>query len=176
MKILFDGIPLERMSVSMTMNGAVLPVLAMYIVAAEEQAWVIGEPDLVIVSGLTIEGGLVVKELREAGYDGVEVMGSEGYFLNQFLVTHTNRRTDRWGGTYEKRLTFPVEVLRRIRLAVGDDCARVVASARDVPCAGDADHRRWGRALVCRAIPKLPRRVVSPARYGAVPEARTGMR
>ncbi|MEO0692022.1 MAG: NADPH-dependent 2,4-dienoyl-CoA reductase, partial [Pseudomonadota bacterium] len=41
---------------------------------------------------------------REAGYDGVEVMGSEGYFLNQFLVTHTNRREDRWGGSYENRM------------------------------------------------------------------------
>jgi 2,4-dienoyl-CoA reductase (NADPH2) len=49
---------------------------------------------------------------REAGYDGVEVMGSEGYFLNQFLVTHTNRRTDRWGGAYENRMRLPVEVVR----------------------------------------------------------------
>jgi len=58
---------------------------------------------------------------REAGYDGVEVMGSEGYFLNQFLVTHTNRREDRWGGSYENRMRLPVEVLRRVRAAVGDD-------------------------------------------------------
>ena len=58
---------------------------------------------------------------REAGYDGVEVMGSEGYFLNQFLVTHTNRRTDRWGGSYENRMRLPLEVLRRVRAAVGDD-------------------------------------------------------
>jgi 2,4-dienoyl-CoA reductase (NADPH2) len=58
---------------------------------------------------------------REAGYDGVEVMGSEGYFLNQFLVTHTNRRTDRWGGTYENRMRLPVEVVRRVRAAVGRD-------------------------------------------------------
>ncbi len=43
----------------------------------------------------------------QAGYDGVEVMGSEGYFLNQFLVTHTNRRTDRWGGPYENRMRLP---------------------------------------------------------------------
>ena len=56
---------------------------------------------------------------QEAGYDGVEVMGSEGYFLNQFLVTHTNRRTDRWGGTYENRMRLPVEVVRRVRQAVG---------------------------------------------------------
>ncbi len=58
---------------------------------------------------------------REAGYDGVEVMGSEGYFLNQFLVTHTNKRTDRWGGSYENRMRLPVEVVRRVRAAVGDD-------------------------------------------------------
>ena len=58
---------------------------------------------------------------REAGYDGVEVMGSEGYFLNQFLVTHTNRRTDRWGGDYENRLRLPVETVRRVRAAVGPD-------------------------------------------------------
>ena len=56
---------------------------------------------------------------QEAGYDGVEVMGSEGYFLNQFLVTHTNRRTDRWGGAYENRMRMPVEVVRRVRQAVG---------------------------------------------------------
>ena len=58
---------------------------------------------------------------REAGYDGVEIMGSEGYFLNQFLVTHTNKRTDRWGGAYENRMRLPVEVVRRVREAVGDD-------------------------------------------------------
>ena len=58
---------------------------------------------------------------REAGYDGVEVMGSEGYFLNQFLVTHTNKRTDRWGGSYENRMRLPIEVVRRARAAVGDD-------------------------------------------------------
>ena len=58
---------------------------------------------------------------REAGYDGVEVMASEGYFLNQFLVTHTNKREDRWGGAYENRMRLPVEVMRRVRSAVGDD-------------------------------------------------------
>lgn len=58
---------------------------------------------------------------REAGYDGVEVMGSEGYFLNQFLVTHTNKRTDRWGGSFENRMRLPVEVVRRVREAVGPD-------------------------------------------------------
>ena len=58
---------------------------------------------------------------REAGYDGVEVMGSEGYFLNQFLVTHTNKREDRWGGSLENRQRLPVEVVRRVREAVGED-------------------------------------------------------
>ena len=58
---------------------------------------------------------------REAGYDGVEIMGSEGYFLNQFLVTHTNKREDRWGGSYENRMRLPVEVVRRTRAAVGTD-------------------------------------------------------
>ncbi|WP_204112972.1 NADPH-dependent 2,4-dienoyl-CoA reductase [Shimia biformata] len=58
---------------------------------------------------------------REAGYDGVEIMGSEGYFINQFLVTHTNKRTDRWGGSYENRMRLPVEIVRRCREAVGED-------------------------------------------------------
>jgi 2,4-dienoyl-CoA reductase (NADPH2) len=61
------------------------------------------------------------KRAQEAGYDGVEVMGSEGYFLNQFLVTHTNKRTDRWGGPYENRMRLPVEVVRRVREAVGPE-------------------------------------------------------
>ncbi|MEO9685803.1 MAG: NADPH-dependent 2,4-dienoyl-CoA reductase [Tateyamaria sp.] len=58
---------------------------------------------------------------KQAGYDGVEIMGSEGYFLNQFLVTHTNKRTDRWGGSYENRMRLPIEVVRRAREAVGTD-------------------------------------------------------
>ena len=58
---------------------------------------------------------------REAGYDGVEVMGSEGYFLNQFLVTHTNQRSDGWGGSYENRMRLPLEILARMREAVGPD-------------------------------------------------------
>ena len=56
---------------------------------------------------------------KEAGYDGVEIMGSEGYFLNQFLVTHVNKRDDEWGGSYENRMRLPVEVVRRVRKAVG---------------------------------------------------------
>ncbi|KRW73220.1 2,4-dienoyl-CoA reductase [Pseudomonas sp. TTU2014-066ASC] len=56
---------------------------------------------------------------KEAGYDGVEIMGSEGYFINQFLVAHTNHRSDRWGGSYENRMRLPVEIVRRVREAVG---------------------------------------------------------
>jgi 2,4-dienoyl-CoA reductase (NADPH2) len=58
---------------------------------------------------------------RDAGYDGVEIMGSEGYLLNQFLAPRTNKRTDAWGGTPEKRRRMPVEIVRRTRAAVGDD-------------------------------------------------------
>ena len=59
---------------------------------------------------------------KAAGYDGVEVMGSEGYLINQFLVRKTNKRTDRWGGeSFEQRMMFPVEIVRRTRKAVGDD-------------------------------------------------------
>ncbi|MFI8580231.1 FAD-dependent oxidoreductase [Ectopseudomonas khazarica] len=58
---------------------------------------------------------------QQAGYDGVEVMGSEGYFINQFLVAHTNHRTDRWGGSFENRMRLPVEIVRRVREAVGSD-------------------------------------------------------
>ena len=58
---------------------------------------------------------------REAGYDGVEVMGSEGYFINQFLAEHTNRRTDDWGGSWSNRMRLPVEIVARTRAAVGRD-------------------------------------------------------
>jgi 2,4-dienoyl-CoA reductase (NADPH2) len=58
---------------------------------------------------------------KEAGYDGVEIMGSEGYLVNQFLAPRTNQRTDRWGGTPENRRRFAVEVVRAVRGAVGRD-------------------------------------------------------
>ncbi|GAB2524119.1 NADPH-dependent 2,4-dienoyl-CoA reductase [Nocardiopsis aegyptia] len=58
---------------------------------------------------------------QRAGYDGVEVMGSEGYLINQFIVSATNRREDRWGGSYENRMRFPVEIVRRVRERVGPD-------------------------------------------------------
>ncbi|MEV6537803.1 NADPH-dependent 2,4-dienoyl-CoA reductase [Streptomyces sp. NPDC051665] len=58
---------------------------------------------------------------RQAGYDGVEIMGSEGYLINEFIAAQTNHRDDRWGGSYENRTRFPVEIVRRVREAVGDD-------------------------------------------------------
>jgi 2,4-dienoyl-CoA reductase (NADPH2) len=58
---------------------------------------------------------------KEAGYDGVEVMGSEGYLINEFIAAATNRRTDRWGGSYENRVRFPLEIVRRVRERVGED-------------------------------------------------------
>ncbi len=58
---------------------------------------------------------------REAGYDGVEVMGSEGYLLTQFLAARTNRRSDAWGGPLENRMRFATEIVRRIRAAAGRD-------------------------------------------------------
>ncbi|WP_405451444.1 FAD-dependent oxidoreductase [Streptomyces erythrochromogenes] len=58
---------------------------------------------------------------RLAGYDGVEIMGSEGYLINEFIAAATNRRTDRWGGAYENRVRFPLEIVRRTREAVGED-------------------------------------------------------
>ena len=70
----------------------------------------------------TIDDFVKCAELaRSAGYDGVEVMGSEGYLLNQFIAAHTNKRTDAWGGSYENRIRLPVEIVSRMRRAVGDD-------------------------------------------------------
>lgn len=57
---------------------------------------------------------------RLAGYDGVEIMGSEGYLINQFTARRTNHREDRWGGSLDDRLRFPVEIVRRVREAVGE--------------------------------------------------------
>lgn len=58
---------------------------------------------------------------REAGYDGVEIMGSEGYLINEFIAARTNKRTDEWGGSYENRTRFAIEIVRRVRERVGDD-------------------------------------------------------
>lgn len=74
--------------------------------------------------------GRIVKTIRHfvrcatlakaAGYDGVEIMGSEGYLINQFLVTHTNQRQDNWGGAWQNRMRFPVEIVKQVRAAVGE--------------------------------------------------------
>ncbi|MFI9629026.1 FAD-dependent oxidoreductase [Streptomyces sp. NPDC052042] len=70
----------------------------------------------------TVEDFVRAAELaRQAGYDGVEIMGSEGYLINEFVVAATNHRTDRWGGSYENRMRFPVEIVRRVRERVGED-------------------------------------------------------
>ncbi|ARG99570.1 NADPH-dependent 2,4-dienoyl-CoA reductase [Legionella micdadei] len=58
---------------------------------------------------------------KEVGYDGVEIMGSEGYLINQFIVAHTNQRNDEWGGSFTNRMRFPVEVVRSVREAAGKD-------------------------------------------------------
>ena len=60
---------------------------------------------------------------KESGYDGIEIMGSEGYLINQFLVSTTNKRTDVYGGTFENRMQFPIEIVRHIREQVGADFA-----------------------------------------------------
>ena len=58
---------------------------------------------------------------KEAGYDGVEIMGSEGYLINQFIVKRTNKRQDSWGGSYENRMRLPLEIIKAVKEAVGDD-------------------------------------------------------
>ncbi len=58
---------------------------------------------------------------REAGYDGVEIMGSEGYFINQFICKRTNVRYDEWGGSYDNRIRLPLEIVKAVRAAVGED-------------------------------------------------------
>lgn len=78
------------------------------------------------LSSRAIEGQIkdfvrCAKLAKHAGYDGVEVMGSEGYFINQFLVPRTNKRCDEWGGAWENRMRLPVEIVRKIREAVGKE-------------------------------------------------------
>ena len=58
---------------------------------------------------------------QQVGYDGVEIMASEGYLLNQFITTHTNKRDDDWGGEYDNRIRLPIEIVKRVRAAVGED-------------------------------------------------------
>ena len=87
---------------------------------------------------------------QEAGYDGVEIMGSEGYFLNQFLVTHVNKRDDAWGGNYASRMRLAVEVVRRVRAAAGPAFVLIyrISLIDLVP-----DGSSWGEVvLLARAI------------------------
>ena len=115
---------------------------------------------------------------QDAGYDGIEVMGSEGYLINQFLVERTNRRDDAWGGTAEKRRRFPVEIVRRTRAAVGAEFIiiyrvsmldlveqgqswdEVVALAREIEAAGATLINTgigWHEARVPTIVTSVPR-------------------
>ncbi|MFF1610867.1 FAD-dependent oxidoreductase [Amycolatopsis sp. NPDC058278] len=115
---------------------------------------------------------------REAGYDGVEIMGSEGYLINQFLAERTNKRTDAWGGTPEKRRRFAVEIVRKTRAKVGDDFViiyrlsmldlvpggqrweDVVALAKEVEAAGATIINTgigWHEARVPTIVTSVPR-------------------
>ncbi|HWD01011.1 MAG TPA: NADPH-dependent 2,4-dienoyl-CoA reductase [Amycolatopsis sp.] len=115
---------------------------------------------------------------REAGYDGVEIMGSEGYLINQFLAEHTNKRTDAWGGSAERRRRFAVEIVRRTREMVGPDFILiyrlsmldlveggqswddVVALAREVEAAGATIINTgigWHEARVPTIVTSVPR-------------------
>ncbi len=117
---------------------------------------------------------------RKAGYDGVEIMGSEGYLINQFLAARTNDRDDQWGGTPEKRMRFPIEVVRRVREQVGDDFAlvyrislldlveegqsweEVVALAKHLESAGVSVFNTgigWHEARVPTIITQVPRAI-----------------
>ena len=115
---------------------------------------------------------------KRAGYDGVEVMGSEGYLINQFICRRTNQRDDAWGGEFEQRIRFPLEIVRRIREAVGDDFLvifrlsmidlveegsthdEVVALARAIEAAGaDALNTGigWHEARIPTIVTSVPR-------------------
>ncbi|MBB5207350.1 NADPH-dependent 2,4-dienoyl-CoA reductase [Chiayiivirga flava] len=118
------------------------------------------------------------KLARDAGYDGIEIMGSEGYLINQFLAARTNRRDDDWGGTFEKRLRFATEIVRRTRAAVGRDFIiifrlsmldlveggaswdEVVASARALEAAGASMLNTgigWHEARIPTIVTSVPR-------------------
>ena len=96
---------------------------------------------------------------KQAGYDGVEVIGSAGYLLSTFLVEKTNRRTDMWGGSYENRMRFPLEVIRRIRATVGDDFILIFRiAAMDMLQGGMS----WDEvALLAREIEKAGASIIS---------------
>ncbi len=65
--------------------------------------------------------GRAAELAKLAGYDGVEIMGSEGYLINQFIAKKTNKRTDEWGGEYKNRIKFPLEIVKEIRKRVGEE-------------------------------------------------------
>lgn len=115
---------------------------------------------------------------QKAGYDGVEVIGSAGYLVSTFLVEKTNRREDQWGGSYENRMRFPLEIIRRIRAAVGDDFIlifriagmdmlqggmswpEVVSLAQKIEAAGASilsTHFTWHEAAVPTIATMVPR-------------------
>ncbi len=96
---------------------------------------------------------------QQAGYDGVEVIGSAGYLLSTFLVEKTNRRTDQWGGSYENRMRFPLAVIRRIRATVGDDFIVIFRiAAMDMLQGGMS----WDEvALLAREIEKAGATIIS---------------
>ena len=75
------------------------------------------------------------------GYDGVEIMGSEGYLINQFLVSKTNKRTDQWGGSYENRMRLAIECVKAVRKACGKDFIIIYRlSMLDLVEGGDTDY------------------------------------
>ena len=118
------------------------------------------------------------KLAQDAGYDGIEVMGSEGYLINQFLVSHTNQRSDAWGGDAAKRMRFPVEIVRRTREAVGrnfiiiyrlsmldlvqngQDWSEIVTLAKAIEAAGASIINTgigWHEARVPTIVTSVPR-------------------
>ncbi|MEU6332392.1 NADPH-dependent 2,4-dienoyl-CoA reductase [Streptomyces sp. NPDC047049] len=127
----------------------------------------------------TIEDYVRAAELaKSAGYDGVEIMGSEGYLINEFIVGATNRRTDRWGGSYENRVRFPLEIVRRTRERVGTDfiliyrlsmldlvpggstLEEVVALAKEIEAAGATIINTgigWHEARIPTIVTSVPR-------------------
>jgi 2,4-dienoyl-CoA reductase (NADPH2) len=115
---------------------------------------------------------------RDAGYDGVEIMGSEGYLINEFIAARTNQRSDAWGGDAARRMRFPVEIMRRTRAAVGpdfiiiyrlsmldlveggQDWSEVVALARAIEAAGASIINTgigWHEARIPTIVTSVPR-------------------
>jgi len=108
----------------------------------------------------TIEDFVRCAELaREAGYDGVEVIGSAGYLVSSFLLSSTNKRSDQWGGSYENRMRFPVEIIRRIRERIGDDCILIYRiAAMEMLEEGSS----WEEVvLLAKAIEKAGAKIIS---------------